>query len=163
MRAGGGSHGRSNPERAGSFPKLRSQIGGAGYEALVAARVIADRYTLRDQLGRGGMGTVWRADDLYLERAVAVKEVFQADPTRLLREGRAAARLRIPSAVTVFDVLEEDGNAYLVMELVDAVNLSELVGTGRATAAPERVAQIGLALLDALATRPTSRASSIGT
>ena len=93
---------------------------------------------------------VWRAEDLYLERPVAVKEVFHGDSSRLLREGRAAARLSHPAAVTVFDVLEEDGNAYLVMELVDAVNLAELV-TRDGPLPVDRVVAVGLALVDALA------------
>src|SRR5436190_16402379 len=113
-------------------------------------RVIATRYALRDPIGRGGMGTVWRADDLYLERPVAVKEVFHTDPTRLIREAQAAARLSHPSAITVFDVLEEDGNAYLVMELVDAVDLSALV-LRDGPLPVERVAAIGVALCDVLA------------
>ena len=113
-------------------------------------RVIASRYALGEAIGHGGMGTVWRADDLFLQRPVAVKEVFHSDPTRLIREARAAARLSHPSAITVFDVLEEDGNAYLVMELVDAVDLSALVlRDGPLPVA--QVASIGVALSDALA------------
>src|SRR5207244_1134350 len=116
-----------------------------GYVGRVSTKVIGSRYALADPLGRGGMGTVWRAQDLYLQRPVAVKEVFQGDPSRLLREGRAAARLSHPAAVTVFDVLEEDGNAYLVMELVESVNLSELVARDGPLPV-DRVAAVGLAL-----------------
>src|SRR4051812_45907196 len=113
-------------------------------------RVIASRYALGDPIGHGGMGTVWRADDLHLQRPVAVKEVFHSDPTRLIREARAAARLGHPNAITVFDVLEEDGHAYLVMELVDAVDLAALVT--REGPLPVRTgASIGGALCDALA------------
>src|SRR5207248_2713146 len=82
-----------------------------------------------------------------------VKEMFDGGPggsERLLREGRAAARLNHPGAVTVFDVFEEDGHAYLVMELVDAIDLAQLVA--RDGPLPmARVAVLGIALVDALA------------
>ena len=113
-------------------------------------RVIASRYALGDAIGRGGMGTVWRADDLQLERPVAVKEVFHSDPNRLIREARAAARLSHPNAITVFDVLEEDGNAYLVMELVSAMDLAALV-LRDGPLPVSQVASIGVALCDVLA------------
>ncbi|HVL64820.1 MAG TPA: serine/threonine protein kinase, partial [Actinomycetota bacterium] len=85
-------------------------------------RVVADRYVLRDRLGKGGMGTVWRADDEVLRRAVAVKEIGfpdSLDPAerdalrhRALREARAAAGLSHPSVVTVFDAIEHDDHIY---------------------------------------------------
>src|SRR5919112_5191143 len=105
------------------------------------------------------MGTVWRATDEVLGREVAVKEVIfphglcDADcevlRERTRREARAAARLDHPSAVTVYDVVEEDGAPYLVMELVEARTLSEVVRTD-GPLSPQRTAQVGLALLGAL-------------
>jgi hypothetical protein len=122
-------------------------------------RVVAGRYRLLEPVGSGGMGTVWRAEDIVLGRAVAVKEVTfphglsdedrDVLRERTRREARAAARLDHPSAVTVYDVVEEDDAPYLVMELVEARTLAEVVRTdGRLSA--QRTAQIGLDLLGAL-------------
>jgi serine/threonine protein kinase len=81
-------------------------------------RLLAGRYRLGEVLGRGGMGTVWRAEDETLGRTVAVKELrFPSNIdeeekrrliTRTLREAKAIARIRNNSAVTVFDVVDED-------------------------------------------------------
>ncbi len=122
-------------------------------------RLVAGRYRLLSPLGSGGMGTVWRAQDEVLGRGVAVKEVLfppglsaqdrDVLRERTRREARAAARLDHPSAVTVFDVVEEAGSPFLVMELVEARPLSEVVRTeGPLTAAA--TARVGLALLGAL-------------
>ena len=122
-------------------------------------RVVAGRYRLLEPLGSGGMGTVWRADDTVLGRAVAVKEVCFPEGLsdrdrdvlreRTRREARAAARLDHPSAVTVYDVVEEGDAPYLVMELVDARTLAQVVRTD-GPLSPQRTAQIGLDLLGAL-------------
>jgi len=83
------------------------------------------------------MGIVWHAHDDLLDRDVAVKEVLypaelndsdqQAVFRRTVREARAAARLNHPAAVTVFDVVEEDGRPWIVMELVRARSLAQTV------------------------------------
>ena len=105
-------------------------------EASTDRRLVAGRYVLGGPLGRGGMGTVWRAEDTLLGRPVAVKEVelpsgVGAAPgalrERALREARAAARLNHPGVVTIHDVVEADGRLFLVMELVRAPTLRELV------------------------------------
>jgi len=124
-----------------------------------AARVVAGRYSLRERLGSGGMGTVWRAVDEVLGREVAVKELVfphglsDADRDvlreRTRREARLAARLDHPSAVTVFDVVEEHGTPFLVMELVEARTLSDVVRSdGPLT--PQRAGEVGLCVLGAL-------------
>ena len=125
------------------------------------SRLVGGRYRLLAPLGVGGMGTVWRAQDELLGREVAVKEVlFPAGLSerdqevlreRTRREARAAARLDHPSAVTVFDVVEQDGSPFLVMELVEARTLSEVVHTD-GPLSPQRTAHVGLALLGALET-----------
>ena len=122
-------------------------------------RLVAGRYRLLSPLGSGGMGTVWRAQDVLLGREVAVKEVTfphglsdedrEVLRERTRREARAAARLDHPSAVTVYDVVEEGGSPYLVMELVEARTLSQVVRAD-GPLSPQRTAQVGLALLGAL-------------
>jgi serine/threonine protein kinase len=121
--------------------------------------VVAGRYLLKEAIGRGGMGTVWRAEDRLLGRAVALKHVElpaavpaeerQAMRQRVLREARAAARLSHPGAVTVFDVVEDEGNLFIAMELVDGTPLSGLVADHGPLPYP-RVATIGLRVLEAL-------------
>lgn len=105
------------------------------------------------------MGTVWRAEDRLLGRAVALKQVElptavpqqerQAMRQRVLREARAAARLSHAGAVTVFDVLEDNEKLFIAMELVKGITLSELVKQHGPLARPQ-VARIGLRLLEAL-------------
>jgi len=123
-------------------------------------RLIAGRYALGAVLGRGGMGVVWRAEDVLLDRAVAVKEVElpaglpdheqAAVRERALREARAAARLSHPGVVTLHDAVDTTGRLFLVMELVDAPTLRDLVARdGPLT--PAAAAGIGLDLLAALA------------
>ena len=83
--------------------------------------VIAERYRLDHRIGSGGMGAVWRARDLILDRDVAVKLVILATPLargRFVREGKVAARLNHPGLCKVFDVGEQDGVGHLVMELL---------------------------------------------
>ncbi|MEY9857703.1 serine/threonine protein kinase [Catenulispora sp. GAS73] len=122
-------------------------------------RVIAERYVLRAELGRGGMGVVWRAEDRVIGRPVAVKEmrlgegVTVADRAvfeqRILREARTAGRLNDPAVVTVFDVVHDTGSVFIVMELVEAPNLAQLV-RGSGPLAPRAVADIGRQVLSAL-------------
>jgi len=90
------------------------------------------RYTVRRELGRGGMGSVYEAYDSELERAVAIK-VIRPDllgsgeaAARFKREARAAAGFAHPNVVTVHDFsVAEDGRAYLVMELLTGCSLRE--------------------------------------
>ncbi|GHH41165.1 serine/threonine-protein kinase [Streptomyces candidus] len=125
----------------------------------VQGRLLAGRYRLGDVLGRGGMGTVWRAVDETLGRTVAVKELrfptaIDEDEkrrliTRTLREAKAIARIRNHGAVTVFDVVDEDDRPWIVMELIEGKSLAEAVREdGLLT--PRRAAEVGLAILDVL-------------
>ena len=122
-------------------------------------RLLAGRYRLGAVLGRGGMGTVWRAEDETLGRTVAVKELrfpsnIDEDEkrrliTRTLREAKAIARIRNNSAVTVFDVVEEDDRPWIVMELVEGKSLAEVIRED-GLLEPKRAAEVGLAILDVL-------------
>ncbi|MGY1623569.1 serine/threonine-protein kinase [Geodermatophilus sp. SYSU D00965] len=128
-------------------------------EPSTADRVVAGRYALREVLGRGGMGVVWRATDLKLERPVAVKEVTFALHLseeerrvlreRTLREARTAARLDHPCVTAVYDVVEEDGRPWLVMEHVESCSLQQIVDQ-QGPLPWEAVARIGLDVLSAL-------------
>ncbi len=95
--------------------------------------VLAGRYHLRRLLGRGGMASVYLAWDQRLEREVAVKILLpqlSTDPqirTRFLNEARLLARLNHPHLVTVYDVGEEQGFLYLVMEYVEGEPLSRII------------------------------------
>ena len=121
--------------------------------------MLAGRYRLGEPLATGGMGTVWSAHDEVLDRPVAVKEVALPpgldDPEqdmlrkRTLREARAAARLGHPNIVAVYDVVEQDGRPWIVMELVPSRSLADLLREHRSLPAAE-VARIGLRVLDAL-------------
>ncbi|OKI09973.1 serine/threonine protein kinase [Streptomyces sp. CB02923] len=122
-------------------------------------RLIAGRYRLGERLGRGGMGTVWRATDEMLRRQVAVKELHlddgpaDADPgvqrARAMREARTVARIKHPNVIVLHDVVEQDARPWIVMELVDGASLADRLTSG-GPLAPREVARIGLALLGAL-------------
>ena len=96
-------------------------------------RVLNERYRLVSQLARGGMATVWVAEDTLLARKVAVKtlhpelSVEEAVRARFRNEAIAAAALAHPGIVTTYDTGEDDGVAYIVMELVEGPNLRRLL------------------------------------
>jgi eukaryotic-like serine/threonine-protein kinase len=122
--------------------------------AATAGRLISGRYRLQEPIGRGAMGIVWRARDELLDRNVAVKEVRAAADNddiyqRTLREAKAAARLNHPGVVTVFDVVEEDGSPWIVMELVHARSLDRVIAED-GPLRPPQAARLGEQLLDAL-------------
>ena len=122
-------------------------------------KLLGGRYRLGEPLGRGGMGMVWAGRDEALGRHVAIKEVslpvdLPADDReklrrRTLREARAAARISSPAAVTVYDVVEEDGRPWIVMERLVARSLADVLREEGPLPA-SRVAEVGLDVLSAL-------------
>lgn len=122
-------------------------------------RLVAGRYRLQSQIGGGGMGAVWLALDELLGRQVAVKQVLvsESDPVlaeqqrqRALREGRIAARLSHPHAISVYDVAQEGEVPWLVMEYLPSRSLAEVVSADGVLRV-DQVAQIGAQVADALA------------
>lgn len=116
---------------------------------MVGAQIL-DRFKLTERLGGGGFGTVYRGWDERLERYVAVKaiETGRSPPSRVLREAQAAARLAHPGIVTLYELGEEDGHAFLVSELVEGPTLAETRDAGRLS--DRDVAEIGADLCEAL-------------
>lgn len=120
-------------------------------------RMIAQRYALLGELGRGGMGVVWRGEDRTIGRQVAIKELRGPDnqdeasvfQERVLREVRTGGRINDPAVVTVYDVVTEGAATYIVMELVEAPTLSEVIAE-QGPLPPSRVAAIGDQVLSAL-------------
>ncbi|HEX7535783.1 MAG TPA: serine/threonine-protein kinase, partial [Dermatophilaceae bacterium] len=109
----------------------------------VAGTVLEDRYTLTGLIAAGGMGEVWAANDAVLDRAVAVKLM---NPTlsqrsgfleRFRAEARYSAGLDHPNITTVYDYGEDEGSAYLVMELVAGQPLSQIISERAPLSAPE--------------------------
>ncbi|MCT9933692.1 serine/threonine protein kinase [Planotetraspora sp. A-T 1434] len=124
-----------------------------------SADAVGGRYRLVEVVGRGGMGVVWRAHDSVLNRTVALKQVvldhLPPGPSRtdalarVLNEARTAARLRHPSVVTIYDVIEENGTPWIVMEFLVGRSLEEELAEVRHVS-EARAAEIGLAVLGAL-------------
>ncbi|HEY7668644.1 MAG TPA: serine/threonine-protein kinase [Actinomycetota bacterium] len=130
-------------------PSLRTAVGSP------VGTILAHRYEIRAPLGRGGMGEVFEAVDRQLDRTVAVKILrpeLAADRRlvgRFRREARTTARLSHPGIVGVYDVGEEGGRVFIVMEFVAGSTFTELVRL--APLPPASVARIGAAIADALA------------
>src|SRR5688572_24448533 len=121
--------------------------------------LVDGRYELRRQLGRGGMGVVWEAYDNRLSRQVAVKELLfrgALDPEtqaqwveRARREAQAIARIGHEHVVAVHDVIEADGQVWIVMELVSANSLADVLHRERRLSVAQ-AAGIGLQMLRGL-------------
>ncbi|MFI1253691.1 serine/threonine-protein kinase [Streptomyces netropsis] len=122
-------------------------------------RLIAGRYRLVERVGRGGMGTVWRAEDQMLGRHVAVKKLhvpphlyddeIQKLYERTRREARSAARITHPHVIVVYDVVDDEGLPCIVMEYIPSVTLSDVLKRQGALP-PEEVARIGRSVAAAL-------------
>ena len=113
------------------------------------------RYRIVSELGRGAMGVVYRAHDPQIDREIALKTIrlaTHADPSeikdmrgRLIREAQSAGRLSHPGIVTIFDAGEQDGLAYVAMELVEGRSLHEILA---GPVLPDRKLEFLVALLE---------------
>jgi serine/threonine-protein kinase len=114
------------------------------------------RYEILGELGRGGMGIVYKARDTVLDRVVAYKvlpDALKENPQALknfLREAKSAAQLNHPNIVTVYDAGEQDGRYYIAMEYVDGTTLKEILRRRRVIA-PGGLLQLLLQMCEALA------------
>ncbi len=119
-------------------------------------QVIAGRFRVEREIGKGGMGTVYRASHLGLERPVAVKILKQEFATvpevaeRFMREARTMARLKHPRAAIIFDAGHlAGGRPFIVMEYVEGSTLAEVL-TREGTFEPERAVQVAAEICDVL-------------
>jgi serine/threonine protein kinase len=125
-------------------------------------RVLQDRYRLLSELGKGGMGSVWLAQDQLLDRKVALKQLaLEISPTdvaerrtRALQEAKALARVDHPAIVDIYDVFIADANPCIVMKYIRGPSLGEIIQERASLAEQElgeqQIARIGLPVLNAL-------------
>jgi serine/threonine-protein kinase len=124
--------------------------------SVAPGRVLGGRYRLDSEIARGGMATVWRGEDPLLARAVAVKTLDpvlaedEALRTRFRREAVAAAAVAHPNIVATYDTGEDEGIAYIVMELVEGATLRQAIDL-HGPLPPARAADIAAQVADALA------------
>jgi serine/threonine protein kinase len=126
---------------------------------VTAGRVVDDRYLLIEPMEEGGMGILWRAEDLISERLVTVKELRFPDPldhmqrralaARVRREARAMSAVDHPGLARIIDVVDDGDRPWVVTELIEDPSLAHLIG-GDGPIEPERAAVLGLRLLDVL-------------
>lgn len=120
--------------------------------------MVAGRYRLVAQLGKGGMGTVWRARDVVRGEDVAIKEPQltsnlggesrEVMVARLEREARATAQISHPAVVDILDVVTDSGRPLIVMELIEGRNLADLMDEG--ILSPQQAAKVTLPVAEAL-------------
>ena len=138
---------RSIPHRE---PSIKEGIPWGATSQARRGELLLGRYLLRERLGAGGFGTVWRAHDEQLDRAVAVKRIplpSEEDRERATREAHATARLAHPAIVALYEACSDEDAFYLISELIDGATLAELISEDEL--ADEEVLEIGVALLSA--------------
>src|SRR5215472_15920465 len=103
------------------------------------------KYRIIERIGRGGMGTVFKAHDPVLDRPVALKVISsESDATdelkaRFYREAQACAKLNHPNIVVVHDLGEADGQLYIVMEFLEGAELKHLIAERRPLSVEQKI------------------------
>src|SRR4051812_48601124 len=121
---------------------------------MVAAGTRMGRYTVRSELGTGGMGEVYLAQDTQLDRTVALKILpadFASNPERMrrfLQEARAASALNHPNAAHIYEIGEAEGTAFIAMECVEGETLGAKIVSSRLKT--EEIVDIGMQVADCL-------------
>jgi eukaryotic-like serine/threonine-protein kinase len=121
---------------------------------LTKGSIVAGKYRITEEIGRGGMGVVYEAEDTKLARKVAIKvlpEVFTTDPERLARferEARVLASLNHPNIAAIYGVEEAEGKRFLVLELVEGEDLAERLSRGALS--PEETLEVCLQIAEGL-------------
>jgi len=116
--------------------------------------IIKDRFRVIKKLGKGGMGEIFLAEDVKLKRQVAIKSILgEALPdatakARFLREAQTASQLDHPNICTIFEIYEEHGNDYIVMQYVDGVTLEQITRSERLSIG--KIADIAIQVCDGM-------------
>ena len=122
--------------------------------SLTSGKVISGKFRILDEAGRGGMGEVYRAEDVQLHRTVAIKFLSprltgDADSqARFLREARMASALDHPHISVIHEIGEDDGRPYIAMEYIRGNSIKDILGSG--PMAPGEIVRIGIQIADAL-------------
>jgi len=128
---------------------------------MTAERILKGRYRLSHQLGAGGMGNVWLAEDEWLQRTVALKQLVQHAAgedlderrARVLREARAMARVRHPAIVSIIDIFFDGRDPWIVMEYISGRSLATIIKSANRTGRPldeQVIGAMGLPVLGGL-------------
>jgi serine/threonine protein kinase len=137
---------------AKALARRRAEDAPEGGDSLIGRTI--SHYRIITRLGRGGMGVVYKAEDSRLQRFVALKflsDEFTTDPRavdRFSREARAASALNHPNVCTIYDVGEQDGRSFFVMEYLEGVTLRHRIG-GRSLEL-DLLLEFGIEIADAL-------------
>jgi serine/threonine protein kinase len=140
--------GELGPEQASLTKTLETPV-----HVLKAGSLIAGKYRILEEIGRGGMGIVYKAEDTQLKRTVALK-FLSPDSTaiplrekRFAQEAQTASALNHPNICTIYEVGEAEGNSYIAMEYVDGRPLDRMIPPGGLS--PENVLRFGSQIVEA--------------